>query len=257
MQPPIHHTLENATITYDTVTDQATQKDLVKDVFFSPAMATDEDVLCSSAASSCGSQSDCESDESVSTPPRTSEDDDVTFSPPITPTDLLQSEEDQLLFFGIDLFEEEKPVSLCFSRNGSKKRNLPTPQPYRNDAKRRRDNDATIQDAKKQKKHLDLYDVASPSFSDSPHYETLDYFDDASGEESSDDDEEEEDSIALNERPNKNNYRYSFNSHPYACTHIFDLFITCVCVPPFFILRMFRTHSNLFFKSQPMYSGSF
>ncbi|KAG0165702.1 hypothetical protein DFQ28_008324 [Apophysomyces sp. BC1034] len=199
VQPPIHHTLENATITYDTVPDQALQKDLVKDVFFSPAMVAGEDasVLCSSAASSCGSQSDCESDESVSTPSRSSEDDDITFSPPITPTDLLDSEEDQLLFFGLDLFEEEKPISLCFSRN---KHSLPTTQSYRNDTKRRRDNDSTTQDIKKQKKLLDFYELpSSPSFPpQSPRYETADYFDDASGEESSDDDD---DQVSLTERP--------------------------------------------------------
>ncbi|KAI9316030.1 hypothetical protein BX666DRAFT_2028263 [Dichotomocladium elegans] len=80
--PPIHHTLENATITYDTVVEHS--KDLVKDVFFSPAMATEG--RDSEGSSICG-QSD--SDES-----------DVSYSP----SDLLQ-DDDPLFFIGLDLNE--------------------------------------------------------------------------------------------------------------------------------------------------------
>lgn len=50
---PIHHTLENATISYDTM-EPDFQKELVKDVFFSPPMTTPVRELspCSSSSSS-------------------------------------------------------------------------------------------------------------------------------------------------------------------------------------------------------------
>ncbi|KAG2231137.1 hypothetical protein INT48_003345 [Thamnidium elegans] len=94
---PIHHTLENATITYDTV-EQDFQKDLVKDVFFSPAMIHGREMSpdsTSSASSTCA-QSDNESDPA--TPPR------ETFSPHETPSDLLMLDDNVHLFdFGLDL----------------------------------------------------------------------------------------------------------------------------------------------------------
>ncbi|KAI7863474.1 hypothetical protein BDF14DRAFT_1885102 [Spinellus fusiger] len=109
VQLPIHHTLENATITYDTVEQQ---KDLVKDVFFSPAIDEDPSPNVSvswvSPVSSCNSQSDSESDiASVSTPPSQS----IDAFP--APTDLFMDTHDTetLLLFGPDLGEvvvEEK-----------------------------------------------------------------------------------------------------------------------------------------------------
>jgi hypothetical protein len=96
-QFPIHHTLENATITYDT-TDENLQKELVKDVFFSPAMVTSGRKL-SPAGSSYSSMIDsvCATSDSES--------DSCTVSTsPETPSDLLLDENQDCLFdFGLDL----------------------------------------------------------------------------------------------------------------------------------------------------------
>lgn len=98
---PIHHTLENATITYDT-THHDLQKELVKDVFFSPAMTTSTNAremspfgYFSSAFSA--SSGDNDSISSVTTPP---------FSPyEQSPSEfLLQEQQQDVLFdFGLDL----------------------------------------------------------------------------------------------------------------------------------------------------------
>lgn len=89
MHPPIHHTLENATITYDTVTEHGVQRDLVKDVFFSPAMIQE---TAGEGSSTCGSsQSDSESEAGT----------DSSFSPLVTPSDLLQNG-DPLFFIGLE-----------------------------------------------------------------------------------------------------------------------------------------------------------
>ncbi|KAI8380952.1 uncharacterized protein BYT42DRAFT_544920 [Radiomyces spectabilis] len=85
---PIHHTLENATITYDTF--ETRQKDLVKDVFFSPAFGSecDQDEVSSSSSSDTASS------------PR--EHGSGLFSPQVSPSDVLQ-EQDPLFYFGLDL----------------------------------------------------------------------------------------------------------------------------------------------------------
>lgn len=94
LHPPIHRTLENATITYDTVTDTGLQKDLVKDVFFSPAMA-EETRDCSSQSSSSDSE---ESDDVFS-----------ASSPHVTPSDhLLLTQDDPLFFIGLDFPDDHQ-----------------------------------------------------------------------------------------------------------------------------------------------------
>jgi hypothetical protein len=99
--PPIHHTLENATITYDTIQHDL-QKELVKDVFFSPAMITDADTremspFGSFSSSFSASSGDNDSISSITTPP---------FSPYEQPPSefLLQEQQQDVLFdFGLDL----------------------------------------------------------------------------------------------------------------------------------------------------------
>ncbi|ORY98961.1 hypothetical protein BCR43DRAFT_213175 [Syncephalastrum racemosum] len=128
VHPPIHHTLENATITYDTMAERNLQKDLVKDVFFSPAMVTalqDNDDISSASGSStsraasvelsCGSPSDSDSEATCS-----SQVDEVASSPPnVTPSELLFEEDDQIFDLGLDLEyrdqPEEKEESGCLS----------------------------------------------------------------------------------------------------------------------------------------------
>lgn len=99
--PPIHHTLENATITYDTIQHDL-QKELVKDVFFSPAMVTNADTremspFGSFSSSFSASSGDNDSISSITTPP---------FSPYEQPPSefLLQEQQQDVLFdFGLDL----------------------------------------------------------------------------------------------------------------------------------------------------------
>ncbi|KAG0749204.1 hypothetical protein G6F57_000323 [Rhizopus arrhizus] len=80
---PIHHTLENAIITYDTTIEHQ-QKDLVKDVFFSPPM-NDREMSPSSVSS-------------------TQSDDDRSFSP----IELLALEEESGLFnFGLEPLDKK------------------------------------------------------------------------------------------------------------------------------------------------------
>ncbi|KAG1465351.1 hypothetical protein G6F55_001182 [Rhizopus delemar] len=87
---PIHHTLENAIITYDTTIEHQ-QKDLVKDVFFSPAM-NDREMSPSSASST---QSDDDEEE---------EEDHRSFSP----IELLALEEENDLFnFGLEPLDKK------------------------------------------------------------------------------------------------------------------------------------------------------
>ncbi|KAI8639043.1 hypothetical protein BD408DRAFT_446289 [Parasitella parasitica] len=96
--PPIHHTLENATITYDTIQHNLL-KELVKDVFFSPAMTTDSDIREMSPSGSLSSSfsvsaGDNDSIFSAITPP---------FSPyEQSPSEFLL-EQDTLFEFGLDL----------------------------------------------------------------------------------------------------------------------------------------------------------
>ncbi|KAI7882049.1 hypothetical protein K492DRAFT_206397 [Lichtheimia hyalospora FSU 10163] len=156
--PPIHHTLENATITYDTMVVEHS-KDLVKDVFFSPAMTTTEG-RDSEGSSICG-QSD--SDES----------DVASFSP----SDLLQ-DDDPLFFIGLDL--NETTTTTNKSANAAEKQS-PKKKQSSLLGKRRSRNTTTIDTVKKAKTNNAVSLPGSP---------LMDYFEeDASTEESSDDDD--------------------------------------------------------------------
>ncbi|RCH84942.1 hypothetical protein CU098_006031, partial [Rhizopus stolonifer] len=211
---PIHHTLENATISYDTV-EHSFQKELVKDVFFSPAMTTDGREMSPSDLSTC-TQSDNESDV-ASTPPH-------EYSPP---SEFLLDDNEDLFDFGLDLatncassnqtitssYEEvrmqhnKKP---CFTLSKGMKFNyqtdLPTP-PANTDSgseygfqytgTKRRCSDSVIQDRIKNKKQrqtaysrsqfADSTPPVSPgTLKDDALFESNEYFDDASGEESED-----------------------------------------------------------------------
>ncbi|KAI9261156.1 hypothetical protein BY458DRAFT_439668 [Sporodiniella umbellata] len=95
MHVPIHHTLENATIAYDTRIEH--QKDLVKDVFFSPAM---NDREMSPAPSISSGQSDDDDESSVS------------------PSELLPLEEEDLFNLGLEILEKKPNVE----SNNSKRR---------------------------------------------------------------------------------------------------------------------------------------
>ncbi|CAO3586554.1 unnamed protein product [Absidia cylindrospora] len=146
---PIHHTLENATITYDTLVEQ--QKELVKDVFFSPAMSstnksssTPSVTLSPSAARttlatssiSVSPSSSPSSSIYASTPSSSScSDDDTTtlcgsqtdgesLEDDFSPSDLLLEQDDASLFFGaLDLELEQQQlspsVSPCSSSSSS------------------------------------------------------------------------------------------------------------------------------------------
>ncbi|KAI8368228.1 uncharacterized protein BYT42DRAFT_585834 [Radiomyces spectabilis] len=188
---PIHHTLGNATITYDTIAENM-QKDLVKDVFFSPAMNHDDDKLSSSFATSSDSESD-----SVSTPPRSVTEEDLEDLP-VTPSDLLldAEEEDPLFFFGFDLSEEDtvsgqkldlSPLSSSRLQDHASRCNSVT-ECYGH--KRRRDTDMSTATLKKPRNH----DFPA-SFSD-----MYDYFNEASGEDTSDEDDED-DKASFTPRP--------------------------------------------------------
>lgn len=117
MIQPIHHTLENATITYDTLVEQ--QKQLVKDVFFSPAMASSVSscevslatmsLSASPAAASITSSSLC-SDDDNTTFCGSQTDGDLTRSleDDFSPSDLLLDHNDSSLFFGALNFDLEQ-----------------------------------------------------------------------------------------------------------------------------------------------------
>lgn len=207
---PIHHTLENATITYDTI-EHDLQKDLVKDVFFSPAMITDHGREMSPSECSSSSTCDYESDM-ASTPTFTS------FSPHESPSELLL--DDHLFDFGLDLattsatcnqtttssYEEVKMAAKkkkpSFTLGGLKpfdfNNDLPTPPSVHSDSDyflqtKRRCSDSVLQNRVNKKQRTSrVFTATSPV---SPHMfstvnETLfetDYFDDASGVESEDD----------------------------------------------------------------------
>ena len=197
VHPPIHHTLENATITYDTVAEHTLQKDLVKDVFFSPAMARDS-VESTSSGSSISSQSDSESD--TSSRPDDDLQQDSFYSPHVTPSDLLQ-DDDPLFFIGLDFAEDEtKKSALCLRQLSGKATtlaDLPTPPAtydfaegyvlQKDSLKRQRFNHLRF-DANKKLKVMPSDKITPPT---SP---TVDYFDDASAEESSDEEDEDDNS---------------------------------------------------------------
>ncbi|KAG1463748.1 hypothetical protein G6F56_005219 [Rhizopus delemar] len=82
MHVPIHHTLENATITYDTRIEH--QKDLVKDVFFSPAM-NDREMSPTPSISSTQSDDECS----------------------LSPSELLPLEEENLFDFGLEILDKK------------------------------------------------------------------------------------------------------------------------------------------------------
>jgi hypothetical protein len=117
MIQPIHHTLENATITYDTLVDP--RKQLVKDVFFSPAMASSVSscetslatmsLSASPAAASIASSSSC-SDDDNTTFCGSQTDGDLTRSleDDFSPSDLLLDHDDSSLFFGALNFDLEQ-----------------------------------------------------------------------------------------------------------------------------------------------------
>ncbi|KAF7722805.1 hypothetical protein EC973_002689 [Apophysomyces ossiformis] len=133
--PPIHHTLEKATITYDTIVEQnQLQKDLVKDVFFSPAMITSTSSTSMSmmkpttAVTSNTSTRATSPSSEASTCSQSDDSESEIDSPKMTPSDLLLEKGEHMFFFsGFDLsdplMEEEKTVttikskpnlSLCF-----------------------------------------------------------------------------------------------------------------------------------------------
>lgn len=224
---PIHHTLENSTITYDTV-EQDFQKDLVKDVFFSPAMIHHDNGRemspssdsASSVSSTCG---DNESD--VSTPPHM---DDEPSS------DLLLLGDVHLFDFGLDLattsstsnqtttssYEEvmmmakknsNKPtfsLSLKKDFDFTQRDFLPTPPAVeytshfsQQQQNKRRCSDSVLQDRIKKKQrqstssaHLRAYSNNTPPSSprstlknETIFESSYDYFEEASNEESEDD----------------------------------------------------------------------
>ncbi|CAO3621232.1 unnamed protein product [Mucor fragilis] len=178
---PIHHTLENATITYDTIYHNL-QKELVKDVFFSPAMNTDADVremspFGSFSSSLSASSGDNDSISSVATPP---------FSPyEQSPSEFLleqQQQPDILFDFGLDLattcatsnqtttssYQEIKMAAAgkpslslsAFGRNFSNNQNLPTPPAtssndtdynFQQQKNKRRCSDSELEERKKKK----------------------------------------------------------------------------------------------------------
>jgi hypothetical protein len=205
---PIHHTLENATITYDTI-EQDLQKDLVKDVFFSPAMITHQGREMSPSECSSSSTCDYESDM-ASTPPFTS------FSPHESPSELLL--DDHLFDFGLDLatasttcnqtttssYEEVKMAAAASKKNkpsftleGLKSfdfnSDLPTPPSAHGDSDyflqtKRRCSDSVLQDRinKKQRTSRAFGSPVSPHNFSTLFETAADYFDDASGEESED-----------------------------------------------------------------------
>ncbi|ORZ16491.1 hypothetical protein BCR42DRAFT_491522 [Absidia repens] len=139
---PIHHTLENATITYDTLVVEQ-QKELVKDVFFSPAMSstnkstipllssTPSVTLSPSARTTLATPSNSVTPSSspsssiyASTPSSSScSDDDTTtlcgsqtdgesLEDDFSPSDLLLEQDDASLFFcALDLELEQQQLS--------------------------------------------------------------------------------------------------------------------------------------------------
>ncbi|OBZ83076.1 hypothetical protein A0J61_08874 [Choanephora cucurbitarum] len=178
---PIHHTLENATISYDTVEHR---RELVKDVFFSPAMTTDHGREMSPSDLSTCTQSDSESDAGSSTP----------HSPP--PSEFLL--DDNLFDFGLDL------ATNCTTSNQTtttsyEEIKMARTSHYDSSAfdtqytvgNKRRCSDSILQNhiAKKQRQAGFLRNklIESTALKSDVLFETNEYFDDASGEESDED----------------------------------------------------------------------
>ncbi|ORE22492.1 hypothetical protein BCV71DRAFT_171660 [Rhizopus microsporus] len=170
MHVPIHHTLENATITYDTTIEQ--QKDLVKDVFFSPAM-NDREMSPGCSTSSTSSQS--------------GDDDDDDESTRCSPSELFSLDEQENLFdFGLEL---DKKPGFSLDLNQSRKFDgnpdlLPTPPAidYAFSNKRRWSDSVLEQNNKKQR----LQDLSTPPVSPALKlFDNSSYFDESDHEESS------------------------------------------------------------------------
>jgi ribosomal protein L37AE/L43A len=111
-QPPIHHTLQNATITYDSLVNSAQQqRDLVKDVFFSPALSSTFDATAAAAAAAAAAMqsessqaSDSDSDTSIATPLD-------CLSPRLSPADFLLGGDQEEALFGFEIEDALKDSS--------------------------------------------------------------------------------------------------------------------------------------------------
>lgn len=188
---PIHHTLENATISYDTVEHK---RELVKDVFFSPAMTTDHGREMSPSDLSTCTQSDSESDAGSSTPP-------YEHSPP--PSEFLMDDNETLFDFGLDLatncatsnqtttssYEE---IKLAHSTNyDGLTPAFDESHSFQYAGTKRRCSDSILQNhiTKKQRQAGFLRNklIESTALKTDVLFETNEYFDDASGEESDED----------------------------------------------------------------------
>ncbi|KAI8330448.1 hypothetical protein BC941DRAFT_404680 [Chlamydoabsidia padenii] len=97
MIQPIHHTLENATITYDTLGEQ--QKQLVKDVFFSPAMSAHPSSVssCTTSLATMSLSTVFDDDDNTTTFSQTDKEDDPWLH-----------NDDSTLFFGALDFDLEQ-----------------------------------------------------------------------------------------------------------------------------------------------------
>ncbi|CAO3584613.1 unnamed protein product [Absidia cylindrospora] len=238
---PIHHTLENATITYDTLVEQ--QKELVKDVFFSPAMpATNTTTISSSLSSTSSSDSlgtsaktatsasttasfspstssyistlsSCSDDEATTlcgsqTDGESTQSRDDDFSP----SDLLLEQDDSFLFFGALDFdldnqqqqEEQKPSTALTNLCAESSVALSR----QTSALKRKRNGAFASTNKNDHSFLGVFSPKStPPMSPNEHQ--WDYFD-ASGEDSSSDDDGNDDvgSASLDYRMMKTDFQY-------------------------------------------------
>ncbi|KAI9020848.1 hypothetical protein CLU79DRAFT_201784 [Phycomyces nitens] len=169
VQLPIHHTLENATITYDT--HEHHQKDLVKDVFFSPAIDQDNSAsdlcLSQSPISFFCSSSDSESDGAS-----------VSFPSDLSPTtDHLSnvSDDSLFLFFGSDGLDFQDPPPVTEDDTCARPDSL---------SMKRLNSTGGREQAKKPR-------ISWPTPTIHRHDSNTDYFD-ASAEESSDDDDDDD-----------------------------------------------------------------
>ncbi|KAI8328967.1 hypothetical protein BC941DRAFT_443897 [Chlamydoabsidia padenii] len=221
---PIHHTLENATITYDTLIEQ--QKELVKDVFFSPALSSSISSASSSEttlslSSSVLSSPSISSFLTVSTP--SSDDDATTFGGSQTdgestrsledddfsPSDLLLDHDDSIFFFGaldLDLEQHECQVEQQKQQPAQQQPHpISTPETSIG-----RQSSVLKRKRKGTKNNNDPSWLASPKSTPpmSPNEYGWDYFD-ASGEDSSsDDDDDDSASSSLDYRTMKTDFKY-------------------------------------------------
>lgn len=248
---PIHHTLENSTITYDTV-EQNFQKDLVKDVFFSPAMIHGREMSPSSDSASSVSSTCAHSDNE-------SDDLGIIATPPYeTPSsDLLLDSDVHLFDFGLDLATNnsngtttssyEEVMMMAKNKNNGNKpafslslKNkkfdftqrdlLPTPPAveyniaqFSQQQNKRRCSDSVLQDRinKKQRQNMRSFSNNTPPTSPCGRLSTLqndtifessyDYFEEASNEES-----EDEEHSAMRSSLEYN--RFGSRSNPYLDT---------------------------------------